>query len=69
MKTEEAVATAGGCVGALAGLAGGATTVVLAEKIAELKPWQKALLVATISGLTGGATAAISYVAYSAVKK
>ena len=67
MKTETGVAVVGGMVGTVFGATIGIVTVAMSEKIATLKPWQKALLVVGFAGGTGALSAVTLYVAYSPV--
>ena len=62
---SKAVALTGGIFGAVIGAATGTGMVAVSEKIAALKTWQKVLVVVSITGLTAGGIAGLSYVAYS----
>lgn len=65
----KAIALTGGVFGCMIGAATGTGVVAVSDKIAALKPWQKALVVAGITGLTGGGVAGLSYVAYGAMTR
>ena len=65
----KAIALTGGVFGGMIGAATGTGMVAVSEKIAALKTWQKVLVVVTITGLTAGGIAGLSYVAYSALTR
>ena len=66
---SKAVAVTGGIFGAVVGAATGTAMVAVSEKIAALKTWQKVLVVASITGLTAGGIAGLSYISYSALTR
>ena len=65
----KAIALTGGVFGGMIGAATGTGMVAVSEKIAVLKTWQKILVVMSITGLTAGGVAGLSYVAYSALTR